>query len=298
MPDNINKKKGLGRGLSHLFGEAEAAYRGGEPQTAPSAAPSGLRTLPVTHLQPGKFQPRRHFDETALAELSDSIRVHGLLQPILIRPIGAGDRYEIVAGERRWRAAQRAGLHDVPVIVQALEDSQALEIALIENLQRQDLSALEEAEGYQRLIDEFQHSHTALGELVGKSRSHIANTLRLLGLPESVKRLVQEGKLSAGHARALLGAPNIDVLARLVVGRGLSVRQTEQLANQAKAPAKPAKGGKSARKDADLMALERDMSAQLGLKLSIDSRGKGGTVSIEYKTLDQLDEILMRLRGN
>jgi ParB family chromosome partitioning protein len=305
MVENISKKKGLGRGLSHLFGEAEAAYRVSTPE-APAAqqapAAGGGSTLPIAFLRPGRFQPRRHFDEAALEELASSIRHHGILQPILVRPItGESDAYEIIAGERRWRAAQRAALHDVPVVVQALTDSQALEIALVENLQRQDLSALEEAEGYKRLMDEFGHSHAELGELVGKSRSHVANTLRLLALPEGVKAMVQTGELSAGHARALLTAPDPEALAKTVTGRKLSVRDTERMANAAKdshkPPAKPAPppSGKQASKHADLLALERDMTERLGLKVTIEGQGSSGTLGITYKSLDQLDEVLAKL---
>src|SRR6201996_1827152 len=243
MAENPIKRKGLGRGLSHLVGEAEASYRVSTPE-APAAtqapATAGGSTLPVAFLRPGKFQPRRHFDDTLLDELASSIRQHGLLQPILVRPLaGETDAYEIIAGERRWRAAQRASLHDVPVIVQTLTDTQALEIALVENLQRQDLSALEEAEGYKRLMDEFGHSHAELGDLVGKSRSHVANMLRLLALPDGVKAMMQSGELSAGHARALLTAPDPETLAREVTGRGLSVRETERIANDAKDTRKP-----------------------------------------------------------
>jgi ParB family chromosome partitioning protein len=306
MAENPIKKKGLGRGLSHLFGEAEASYRASTPDTtAPSQAPAGGGSvLPIAYLRPGRFQPRRHFDEAMLDELASSIRQHGLLQPILVRPIaGAADAFEIIAGERRWRAAQRASLHDVPVIVQSLTDTQALEIALVENLQRQDLTALEEAEGYKRLIDEFGHSHSALGDLVGKSRSHVANMLRLLALPDGVKAMMQTGDLSAGHARALLTAPDPVALAKQVTGRGLSVRETERIANQAKdtgrptakpipaqAPAKP--------KHADLLALERDMTERLGLKVTIEGRGSSGVLGIAYKSLDQLDEILSKLSRN
>ena len=295
MVENQNKKKGLGRGLDHLFGEAQAAYRAIEPAAGAAPAAAGGKTLPVTHLQPGKFQPRRHFDDAALAELSASIRVHGVLQPILVRPLaGQADSYEIIAGERRWRAAQKAGVHDVPVIVQLLSDSQALEIALIENLQRQDLTALEEAEGYQRLIDEFGHSHNELGELVGKSRSHVANTLRLIGLPESIKAMLQGGQLTAGHARALLTAPDPEALAKLIVARGMSVRETERAA---KATPKPAKGKAAANagKSADLLALEHDLTNRLGLKISIEAKGNAGTLSIAYRSLDQLDEVIEKL---
>ena len=306
MVESPIKKKGLGRGLSHLFGEAEAAYRMQAPDapSAPGAAGSGGSTLPVAFLRPGKFQPRRHFDEAALDELASSIRQHGLLQPILVRPLaGAADSYEIIAGERRWRAAQKASLHDVPVIIQTLSDTQALEIALVENLQRQDLSALEEAEGYQRLIDEFGHSHVELGGLVGKSRSHVANMLRLLTLPEAVKAMVQAGELSAGHARALVNAPEPEALAKTVTTRGLSVRQAEQLANEAKelrrALPSPAAGaraaGKPAAKHADLLALERDLSERLGLRVTIEGQGASGVLAITYKSMDQLDAILEKL---
>jgi len=300
-------KKKLGRGLSHLFGEAEAAYGPAEvAEGAVAAATSGGQTLPIVFLKPGRFQPRRYFDEAALSELADSIRHHGLLQPILVRPInGEADSYEIIAGERRWRAAQKAALHDVPVIIQELSDSQALEIALVENLQRQDLTALEEAEGYQRLIDDFHHSHGELGELVGKSRSHVANMLRLLALPESVKGMLQAGKLSAGHARALLTAPDAESLAKTVTERGMSVRDTERMANAAKvapkgkSPAPSAADGGAAvgakSKNADLLALERDLTERLGLRVTIDSQGAGGTLNIAYRSLDQLDEVIEKL---
>jgi ParB family chromosome partitioning protein len=303
VADNTSKKKGLGRGLSHLFGEAEAAYRPVLVENAAPAAapPGGTKTLPIAYLRAGRFQPRRHFDAAALDELAASIRQHGLLQPILVRQInGESDSYEIIAGERRWRAAQKAELHDVPVIVQALTDTQALEIALVENLQRQDLTALEEAEGYQRLIDEFGHSHGELGGLVGKSRSHVANMLRLLALPPAVKAMVQAGTLSAGHARALLTAPDPEALAKTVVDGNLSVREAERLSNHVKAAPKakvklaPA-AGKSGPKHADLLALERDMTERLGLRVTIEAQGSAGTLSIAYKSLDQLDALLDKL---
>jgi ParB family chromosome partitioning protein len=303
VAENSSKKKGLGRGLSHLFGEAEAAYRpaGVEEAPAVTAPAGGTKTLPIEYLRPGKFQPRRHFDPAALDELASSIRQHGLLQPILVRAVaGETDAYEIIAGERRWRAAQTANLHDVAVIVQSLTDTQALEIALVENLQRQDLTALEEAEGYQRLTDEFGHSHGALGELVGKSRSHVANMLRLLALPSGVKAMVQDGALSAGHARALLTAPDPEALAKTVAAGNLSVRETERLANQAKtapkAKAKPALStATSGPKHADLLALERDMTERLGLRVTIEAHGNAGMLSIAYKSLDQLDLLLEKL---
>ncbi len=305
MAETVGKKKGLGKGLSHLFGEAEAAYRMSSDTAQPEAIHEGpgTRSLPVAFLRPGRFQPRRHFDGAALDELAASIRNHGMIQPILVRPIeGHPDNYEIIAGERRWRAAQKAELHDVPVIVQTLTDSQALEIALIENLQRQDLTALEEAEGYQRLIDEFKHSHSALAELLGKSRSHVANTLRLLALPAGVKSMMGDGKLSAGHARALLTAPDPEALAKTVADRGLSVRDTERLANLAKAtpkavPKPAAIAEKGGRKHADLLALERDLTDKLGLRVSIETQGLGGGLTITYQTLDQLDQIIEKLSG-
>jgi ParB family chromosome partitioning protein len=303
--ESIGKKKGLGRGLSHLFGEAEAAYRvsGTDVPAAAQTPAAGGTTLPVAFLRPGRFQPRRHFDEAALEELAGSIRHHGVLQPILVRPIeGTVDAYEIIAGERRWRAAQKASLHDVPVIVQTLSDTQALEIALVENLQRQDLSALEEAEGYKRLMDEFNHSHSELGELVGKSRSHVANTLRLLALPDAVKDMIQSGSLSAGHARALLTAPDPETLAKTAAEQGLSVRETEKLANVAKDTRKPmpkaaaaGPAGTAKAKHADLLALERDLAERLGLRVTIDGKGASGVLSIVYQSIDQLDEVLAKL---
>jgi len=267
------ERKGLGRGLSALMDE--------EPDTVGEA-----RTAPVEHLRPGPFQPRRLFDETELAELAESIRTHGLLQPILVRRSEAG--YEIVAGERRWRAAQLAQLHEVPILVRQLDDGAALEVALVENVQRQDLTALEEAEGYRRLINQFGHTQEALGRLVGKSRSHIANTLRLLELPEEVRTLLHEGRITAGHARAALASDHPTELAAAIVESGASVREAERMA---KGKAKPAK-------DADTAALERSLSEACGLKVAIQHRDDGsGEVRVAYRTLDQLDEVVRRLNG-
>jgi ParB family chromosome partitioning protein len=297
------KKKGLGRGLSALLSDAQTAYasaggaQGAQVDIA-TAVGGSQQTMPITWLTAGKYQPRRRFDDEAIAELAASIKTRGILQPILVRPLG-GDRYEIVAGERRWRAAQKAGLHDVPVLVQTLADDAAAEIALVENLQRQDLSALEEAQGYQRLIDEFGHSHSALGDALGKSRSHIANTLRLLALPDAVKTLLDEHKLTAGHARALLTAADPVALAQEVVAKGLSVRATEQLAAKSKEAARPGGGGASRpqHKSADVASLERDLTGRLGLAVSIETEGKGGRISIAYKSMEQLDDLLARLTG-
>ncbi len=292
------KRRNLGRGLNALLGEtgmnanpplAAAAGEVGE-QTR------GLRTLPIERLKPGRFQPRRVFDEASIADLVESVREKGILQPILVRPDG-GD-YEIIAGERRWRAAQRASIHEVPVIVREMTDREALEVALVENLQRQDLSPLEEADGYRRLAEEFNHTQEELAKAVGKSRSHVANMMRLLALPEAIKGMVDKSELTAGHARALLTAADPVGLARHVVEKGLNVRQTEKLAGEAAgaAKAKPAKKAEVPR-DADLAELERDLAASLGVKVKIASTGKGGDITITYGSLEQLDDILSRLTG-
>lgn len=278
------KKPALGRGLSALMGDAPT------PPATPSGAP---RTLPVEALEPSPFQARSTPDPAALAELAASIREHGILQPILVRPTpGAAGRFQILGGERRWRAAQQAKLHDVPVVIRDLDDRGAMAAGLVENLQREDLNALEEAEGYQRLLAEFGLKQEGLGQAVGKSRSHVANTLRLLNLPTKVRDLLRGGTLSAGHARALLGAQDPERLAGMVVVKGLSVRQTEALA--AAAPRDPA-ARRGAKPDADTAALERRLTERLGLKVGIKSAGKGGQVTISYRDLDQLDGVLRLL---
>jgi ParB family transcriptional regulator, chromosome partitioning protein len=273
-PPARKRPSGLGRGLSSLLGEVaqEAPVAGG-----PQPARGGIQMMPVSSIEPHLDQPRRHFDEEALEELAASIRARGLIQPIVVRP--HGHRYQIVAGERRWRAAQRARLHEIPVIVRDFDDAETLEVALLENIQRRDLNAIEEAEGYKRLIGDYGHTQEALGKLVHKSRSHIANLLRLLDLPESIRQLVETGELSMGHARALIGAGDPEALAREVVERGLSVRDTEKLAG------------------ADIEALERQLGDMLGLKVKISYRPDGGTVALNYSTLDQLDMICQRLSG-
>lgn len=288
------RKGHLGRGLSALFGDAGDDY----------AAIDKVRQskqVPIEFVHPGPFQPRRKFEEEAIQGLVESIREKGILQPLLVRrDPQAANAYEIICGERRWRAAQMAGLHEVPVIVREMEDREALEISLIENIQRQDLTPLEEAEGYRRLLDEFQHTQEDLGRVVGKSRSHIANMLRLLALPEPVKQLVQDGTLSAGHARAILTAADPAGLAAEVVRGGLNVRQTEELARGGEAPRPTAarKTGKPGQeKDADLLSLEKELSGQLGLKVKISPRGQGGLLTVEYRGLDQLDDVLRRLGG-
>jgi ParB family chromosome partitioning protein len=278
----MTKPPRLGRGLSSLMGDA--------PTPATAATP---RALPIEALEPSPFQARATPDPAALAELAASIQEHGILQPILVRPKPkAPGRYQILGGERRWRAAQQARLHEVPVVIRELDDRAAMAAGLVENLQREDLNALEEAEGYQRLLGEFGLKQEALGQAVGKSRSHVANTLRLLNLPGRVRDLLRAGTLSAGHARALLGAEDPERLAGLVVVRGLSVRQTEALA--AAAPRDPA-ARRAAKQDADTAALERRLTEKLGLRVGIKSSGKGGQVTIAYADLDQLEGVLRLL---
>ncbi|MEO1309925.1 MAG: ParB/RepB/Spo0J family partition protein [Pseudomonadota bacterium] len=295
-------KKGLGRGLSALL--ADASPTAHEEDLA--AAGAGSEAAPIEFLAANPKQPRRIFDDAALEELAASIRRQGLLQPIVVRPTGGEPKYEIVAGERRWRAAQRAGLHEVPIVVRRLDDQQAAEIALVENVQRTDLNPLEEAAAYQRLADEFGHAHEEIADAVGKSRSHVANLIRLLKLPASVRDKVNAGALSMGHARAILSAPDPAALAERVVKRGLSVRETERLA---KADAEqPAGGGdkssgrgpaplteKEIRKDADTRALEADLAASLGLAVDLAHGSRGGVLSIKYATLEQLDDVCRRL---
>lgn len=284
------KRGTLGRGLSALLGD-EA-----EDMTQLERLRTG-RTLPVDQLCPSPFQPRRHMDKDDLAELAQSIAEKGILQPLLVRRTGGDDQsYEIIAGERRWRAAQMAQVHDVPVVIKDLSDQEALEIGLIENLQRQDLSPLEEAQGYRRLMDEFAHSQENLAQTIGKSRSHVANTLRLLGLSEPIKDMLESGSLTAGHARALIGLDDGEAVARTIVERGLNVRQTEQLV-AARRAAPPSKPRVATEKDADTVALERELSARLGLRVTIKFRGAGGSLILHYQNLDQLDDILHRLKS-
>jgi len=292
MNDPTSRRR-LGRGLSALLGDDEADYEELE-KTA-----RAQRELPIEQLHPGQFQPRTNFDDEDMQSLVDSIRSKGILQPILVRRDPAQvDSYEIIAGERRWRAAQRAQLHNVPVIIRDLNNQEALEIALIENIQRSDLSAIEEAEAYQRLIDEFEHTQDALSKVVGKSRSHVANTLRLLTLPPEVRQMVDRGELTAGHARALVGREDALALAREIVQGSLTVRDIEKKVSPGGGSAAP-KPRKTSAKSADTLALERDVSDAIGLKVQIDLKGGEesgrGTLSIEFKSLDQLDDVLRRL---
>ncbi|WP_417430879.1 ParB/RepB/Spo0J family partition protein [Kiloniella sp.] len=305
MAEAQDKRKNLGRGLAALFGDETEDY-------ASLDKVRSTKQVPIEHIHPNAKQPRRHFEEEALATLADSIEQSGLLQPILVRRHPElSSEYEIVAGERRWRASQRAQLHEIPVVIRELNDAEVLQVAIIENVQRQDLTPIEEATSYRRLMDEFGHKQDDVAKIIGKSRSHIANILRLLSLPEEVQNLVEKGDLSAGHARALVGAEDAVELAQEISSKGLSVRETERLAKamkkelsepdegqvQVKKPIstskiKPSSGSQ---KDADTLALERDLSNMLGLKVSIDFHGQGGALKIAYDTLEQLDNVLHRL---
>ena len=306
MNEGGNRRKGLGRGLDALLGGDGAA---GEPERTPrqaqepaaAAGPGGggILQLPIGDLRPGRFQPRRTFDEAELQALAASIGEKGVLQPVLVRrhPDEA-DCWELVAGERRWLAAQRAGLREIPAIVHDLSDREALEAAIVENVQRQDLTPLEEAGGYSRLIDEFGYTQEALSKIVGKSRSHVANSLRLLNLSGGAKALLDAGALTAGHARTLLSAVDPDALARKIVDDGLSVRAAEKLARAGAGRSTTRSAGRGAapaEKDADTLALERALEDRLGLKVAIEHKGPGGRVAIRYASLEQLDDLLTRL---
>jgi ParB family transcriptional regulator, chromosome partitioning protein len=277
------RHRGLGRGLSALIGD----------EAAPSQPlPKGARTIPVAFLRPNRFQPRKTFRTEDLEDLARSIKQKGLLQPILVRPVkDQADAFEIVAGERRWRAAQMAKLHDVPVVVRELTDIESLEFAIIENVQRADLNAVEEATAYQQLIDLYGYTQQQLADEIGKSRSHIANTLRLLKLPDSVRAMIWDGLLSAGHARTLIGASDPEAMAREIVEAGLNVREAE-VRSRPDSPRRP----KAPEKDADTRLLEESIANMLGLKVQILDKGDaGGEVRIAYKTLEQLDDLCRRL---
>lgn len=306
-------QRGLGRGLSALISE----NYNNNPPVAPSEAAaststntkSGVETLIIEQLSQGKYQPRTQFDEGALSELADSIRRNGIMQPIIVRPLANSNRYEIIAGERRWRAAKLAGLNRVPVIIREIDDKQALELALVENIQRQDLLPLEEAIGYQRLIEEFEYTQEELANVVGKSRSHVTNLLRLLSLPDEIKEMLDKGSLTMGHARTLVGLTNAVEIAKQIVARGLSVRQAEEISREVQGNPKRANSRSNgnenraggivyrapANKDPDILALEETLSENLGLKVSIHDRGQSGEIILSYDSLSQLDEILRRL---
>jgi ParB family chromosome partitioning protein len=307
--DDKNKKTpkrvtGLGRGLNSLFGEIqreEPIVTGEAPdsdRTAVASGTDGLRSIAISDIRPNPDQPRQSFDTDALDELADSMRQRGVIQPIVVRP--HGKHFQIVAGERRWRAAQRARLHQIPAVVRNLNDEETFEIAIVENVQRKDLNVIEEAEAYSRLSIDYGHSQTRLAEIVGKSRSHIANLMRLLELPASVKALVVDEKLTMGHARALINAPNAEELAPQIAKQGLSVRDVERMVRKSLATKKPPSAKKLAsmsEADADIQALEAHLGDLLGLKVKIQSNGQGGVMAIEYANLDQLDLICQRLTG-
>jgi len=297
------RPSGLGRGLNALLGDALGEVSVGSPASLQSNGGVGdgrdIRRIALAAIRPLPGQPRRHFDDAAIDELADSIRARGLLQPILVRAAPDGSGYQLVAGERRWRAAQRAGLHEIPALVRSFDDSTTYEIALVENIQREDLSAIEEALGYRRLIADYGHSADALGRLVGKSRSHIANLLRLLDLPEAVQALIADGSLAMGHARALIGHPQAEMVAQQAVAEGLSVRAVEALVRSSRAAAGKAPRARSPRgHDADIAAVERHLAELLGVIVTIAYQGAGaGALTLRFATLDQLDMICQRLSG-
>jgi ParB family chromosome partitioning protein len=290
-------RKGLGRGLSALMADIQPVESAASAEAErPRAAD---QTLPVEQLHPNPDQPRRAFSEDALAELASSIREKGVIQPLIVRPSPAGDGYQIVAGERRWRAAQRAQVHELPVIVRDFDDTEVLEVAIIENIQRADLNPIEEAQGYRQLMDRFGHTQEQLASAMGKSRSHIANLMRLLGLPEEVLAMLRDGRLSAGHARALITTDDPLALAKQAVSRGLSVREVERLAKSGQGTGARGGGGRAPEKDADTRALESDLSAALGMGVTIDhdqKAGKGKMV-IKYNNLEGLDDLIRKLNA-
>jgi len=289
MTDDRPKPRQLGRGLSALLGDVPPPGA-----DAPALRPTDL--VPIEHLRAGRLQPRRDFSDEELDALAQSIAERGILQPILVRPDrDAPGRFEIVAGERRWRAAQRAKLHEVPVILRDIPDRAALEIAIVENVQRQDLAPLEEAEGYRRLIDEFEHTQDSLARAVGKSRSHVGNIVRLLNLPEAVRTMLRDGTLSSGHARPLLNAADPERIARQVAKRGLNVRQTERLVNDEEGAGRALRRAARRKKDRDTLALEWALCDLLGLNVTIEGKGERGRLILQYTSLDQLDGILRKL---
>ncbi|GHC74358.1 ParB/RepB/Spo0J family partition protein [Limoniibacter endophyticus] len=287
MNEDFSKKR-LGRGLAALIGEID------KPVVEKSESVRADGQVDIELVRANPKNPRRKFDEADLADLAHSVTEHGIMQPVVVRPRDNGSYYEIIAGERRWRAAQKAGLRHIPIIVRDVDDRVALELAIIENVQRADLNPLEEALGYQQLIDEHNYTQSDLGNVIGKSRSHVANTLRLLKLPDEVQELLTTGQLSAGHARTLITADNPSALAEKIIANGLSVRQAEALAQ---APlVEPSKKSAPAEKDADTLALEKILTDVIGLKVQISHREKGGDLKIIYKTLDQLDDLCRRLQ--
>jgi ParB family chromosome partitioning protein len=296
MAAEESRRRGLGRGLSALLGD-EPTEKAGAMAPAQEDASKATATLPVELLRPSPFQPRKHFDDDAFMTLVESVKEKGVLQPLLVRrDPNDSKRYEIVAGERRWRAAQQARLHEVPVVVKDLSDRDTLEVALVENLQREDLTPLEEAEAYRRLMDEFGHTQEILAKAVGKSRSHVANMMRLLALPKPVQRMLDEGQISAGHARTLINAEKPEELAREIQRRGLNVRQAEDLARKTK-PANDQKPPKNVVADPNISALERELAQAIGLKVAVQAKASGaGTMTIHFNSPEQLDDVIRRLK--
>ncbi|TIT78245.1 MAG: ParB/RepB/Spo0J family partition protein [Mesorhizobium sp.] len=293
MSEDQSRKR-LGRGLAALIGEID---RPAAPEKPSAVAADGK--VPIEFVSPNPKNPRRHFGDAELTDLAQSIREHGVVQPVVARPSPSSPgRYEIIAGERRWRAAQRAGLAEIPLIVRDVNDRTALELAIIENVQRADLNPVEEAQGYQQLIDEHGYTQADLGQVIGKSRSHVANTLRLLKLPNVIRDMLVDGDLSAGHARTLVTAEDPAGLAKRIVKEGLSVRQAEALAQMpaGPTPAKVKSAASAPEKDPDTLALEKLMTDTIGMIVSIEHKGKGGTLRVSYRTLDQLDELCRRLK--
>jgi len=291
MEDGSRRR--LGRGLAALIGDV------GQESVTTTDRSRNSRRVPVEYLRANPRNPRKAFEEDDLADLTASVREKGIMQPILVRPVpgGPADAYEIIAGERRWRAAQRASLHDVPIIIHDVNDKEALELAIIENVQRADLNALEEALGYQQLIDEFEYSQTALADVIGKSRPHVANTLRLLKLPPAVQSYLREGKLTAGHARALVTVDNPEAVAQRIVDMGLTVRDAEALTQNEPKKGAAQRAANKADKDADTRALEKLLGDSLGLMVTIDHKANGsGELKIRYKSLEQLDEVCRLLK--
>ena len=302
--------KGLGKGLSALLGDKAAINAvGGSDLSQPNrgqaqrgqvsapaslatdqSQPSGAQNLPIEHISSGLYQPRDVFDEDALNDLAESIKNHGIVQPLLVRPKGKG--YELIAGERRWRAAQKAGLHSVPCVIRDADDQMAAEIAMIENIQRRDLSVIEEAEGYRRLIEEFSYTQDALAKVIGKSRSHLANTMRLLQLPDDVRQHLKSGMLTPGQTRPLVGREDAANLASQILSKGLSARQVEKLVAAQDRPPK-----EQPAKDANLIALEEELASTIGLDVTVISKNQGGVISIKYDDLDQFDAIIKKLNS-
>lgn len=293
---SANKKHGLGRGLEALLGEDDLNFNLDAVSAIAENNESGITTIQIDNLFPSQYQPRKEFNKEALEALVISIKEKGVLQPLIVRK--NGDKYEIIAGERRWRAAKLAGLNEVPVIEKELDNQEVLEVALIENLLRENLTPIEEAEGFGRLIGEFFHTHEALSQIVGKSRSYITNSLRLLGLPEAIKEMLNNNQLTAGHARALVGLDNAEEIAQKIISRNLTVRQTEDLVNNIKNH-KIEQINRAVKKDANLKELEKDLTKNIGLKVKINAKENDkGKVTIEYKNPAELNAILELLEKN